>query len=93
MWVRESAPQNQAEAERPLRPEEAAAVLVVSITPDYRREIAADFRQWRPLRELSVRLDRKRTREAALYAASDYVRGPRDPATGLPAVSARPTPP
>ena len=92
MWVREAQAQNQAEAEAPLRPSEADAALVASLTPDYRGEIAADFQGWRPLGEIRVQLDRKRTREAALFAASGYVRAPRDPATGLP-LSARPTAP
>jgi hypothetical protein len=84
MWVREATPQNQAETEQPLRPGDAARLLAVSLVPEYRGEMAADFSVWRPLRQVSVRLDAKRTRETALFAAAGYLRGPRDPATGLP---------
>ena len=102
MWVREATPQNQAETERPLRPEQAQRLLVVSLIEVYRGEIAGDFRLWRPLRRIEVRLDAERSRAVSLFAASGYVRGPRDPRTGLPlrgaavrgaAVSARPKPP
>ena len=84
MWVREARPQNQAETEAPLTPAEGARVLHVSLTPDYAPEAARDFQTWRPSAVLSTRLDRKRTREAAVYQASGYRRAPRDPLTGRP---------
>jgi 4-amino-4-deoxy-L-arabinose transferase-like glycosyltransferase len=84
MWVREASPQNQAETERPLRPDQAGRVLVASLNAGYRPEMAGDFTAWRPLRMLTVRLDPERTRETALFEASGYRRAPRDPRTGLP---------
>jgi hypothetical protein len=89
MWVREAVPQNQAETERPLLPGQAGRVLVASLVPEYRREIAGDFSMWRPLRVLSIRLDPERTRETALFEASGYRRAPRDPRTGLPVTGPR----
>ena len=58
----------------------------------YRGEMARDFRRWRPLAVISVRLDAKRTREALLFEASGYARTARDARTGLP-VSASSTRP
>jgi len=97
MWVREATPQNQAETERPLQPGQSERLLVVSLVEVYRGEIAGDFRLWRPLKRIDVRLDAKRSREVSLFAASGYTRAPRDPRTGLPLisvpVSGRPKPP
>jgi 4-amino-4-deoxy-L-arabinose transferase-like glycosyltransferase len=91
MWVRESEPQNQAETEAPLLPSQSMRVLHASLNPDYQAEAARDFRTWRPLKIVSVPLDRKRTRETALFEAGGWARAPRDPLTGRP--YARPTAP
>jgi 4-amino-4-deoxy-L-arabinose transferase-like glycosyltransferase len=91
MWVREAEPQNQAETEAPLLPAQAERVLHASINPDYQPEAARDFRAWRALEVVSVRLDRKRTRETALFEARGWARAPRDPLTRRP--YARPTAP
>jgi 4-amino-4-deoxy-L-arabinose transferase-like glycosyltransferase len=91
MWVREAAPRNQAEAEAPLTPALARRVLHASLTPDYAGEAAGDFQAWRPLATVSVKLDRKRTRETTLWEARGWRRAPRDPASGRP--YARPTAP
>lgn len=84
MWVRAARPGNQAEAASPLTPALAARVLHVNLEPAYRAEAARDYRSWRPLGEVAVRLDDTRARRAALYAASGYARAPRDRLTGLP---------
>jgi hypothetical protein len=84
VWVRRSRPQNQAETEAPLTPEQAGRVLHVSLEPDFTQEAARDFRSWRPLGVWSVRLDRKRTRDVQVFIASGYRRAPRDPITGIP---------
>jgi 4-amino-4-deoxy-L-arabinose transferase-like glycosyltransferase len=91
MWVREAAPQNQAEAEAPLTPELSARVLHASLTPEYAPETGRDFLAWRPLGAVSARLDHKRTRETTLWEGRGWRRAPRDPATGRP--YARPTAP
>jgi 4-amino-4-deoxy-L-arabinose transferase-like glycosyltransferase len=84
MWVRETSPQNQAETEAPLRPDQSGRVLHASLTPAYALEAAQDFRAWRSLGVVSARLDRKRVRRAALFEARGWGRAPRDPATGRP---------
>lgn len=92
MWVREAVPQNQAEAEAPLTPELAARVLHASLVPSYQAEAARDFRNWRRVGQVVVRLDPERTRPADLFEASGYVRAPRDPATGRPLRAPPPVP-
>lgn len=84
MWVREASPQNQAETEAPLRPQEAGRVLHASLTPAYAREAGRDFRAWRPLGVVRARLDLERMREMALFEAGGWARAPRDPLTGRP---------
>lgn len=89
VWVREASPQNQAEAEAPMTPALAGRVLHASLTPEYAAETARDFREWRPLATVSVRLDRKRARETRLYEAKGWRRAPRDPLTGRPYVRSK----
>lgn len=89
MWVREAAPQSQAETEAPLTPALAGRVLHASLTPQYALEAARDFHSWRPIEVVSVQLDRKRSRETALFEAGGWGRAPRDPATGRPYASPR----
>lgn len=84
MWVRESQPRNQAETEAPLLPTQSARVLHASLNPDYQAEAARDFRTWRPVGVISVPLDRKRTRDTALFEGGGWARAPRDPLTGRP---------
>jgi hypothetical protein len=86
MWVREAQPQNQAETHAPLQPVEAGRVLHASLNPPYALETARDFRSWRALGAVAVRLDPKRTRETSLYEGRGWARAPRDPATGRPFV-------
>jgi 4-amino-4-deoxy-L-arabinose transferase-like glycosyltransferase len=83
-WVRRAQPQNQAESEAPLTPEQSARVLHLSLEPDFVAEASRDFRSWRSLGVLSVRLDRERTRDVQVFLASGYRRAPRDPVTGIP---------
>ena len=84
IWVRKAGPENQAETTAPLTAAAGGRVLVVSIVPDYRPLMARDFQGWRFLGAEEPRLDRKRTREVAFFAASGYRPAPRDPVTGLP---------
>jgi 4-amino-4-deoxy-L-arabinose transferase-like glycosyltransferase len=92
MWVREAAPQNQAEAEAPLTPELAGRVLHASLTPSYQAEAARDFQSWRRVGEVVVRLDPRRSRTATLFEASGYRRAARDPETRLPLSAPPPGP-
>jgi len=85
MWVREARPHNQAETMAPLTAADGARVLVVSATPNYRREMVADFTKVEgPASSLSVALDRRHSRDLVLFTADGFARRPRDPRTGRP---------
>ena len=85
MWVREAKVHNQAETAAPLNDDFGRRVLVANAVPNYRREIAADFRTVAPTATVAkVRLDKKHTRDLVLFLAEDFRRQPRDPKTGRP---------
>ncbi len=85
MWVREAKPHNQAETMSPLAASAGARVLAVNAMAPYRSEIMADFKRIEPgVRIVSVGLDKKHTRDIALFVADDFRRRPRDPISGRP---------
>jgi 4-amino-4-deoxy-L-arabinose transferase-like glycosyltransferase len=85
MWVREATPHNQAETMAPLTASAGARVMVANANARYRPEIIADFTRIEPgLRIVSIALDKKHTRDVALFLADDLQRRPRNPISGLP---------
>ena len=82
MWVHEDRPQNQAEAQAPLRPGEGARVAFVSGV--WREASRADFRAVTGAHEVGVPLDGRRTRPLLFYVGEGFAPRPRDPVTGLP---------
>ncbi len=85
MWVREAKPHNQAETMAPLTASVGQRVLAVNAVERYRPEIVADFTRTEPdLRIVAIGLDKKHTRDIALFVADDFRRRPRDPITGRP---------
>lgn len=84
MWVREAHAQNQAEAVAPLTAADGARVLAVSLERVYLDEMKGDFRAVSGDEIVSVWLDRKRKRKAALFVAEGFAPAPRDPVTGKP---------
>jgi len=84
MWVRAATPQNQAETTAPLTAETGARVLVVDTSGDTLDQIAPDFARVGAVQAVSVRLDRKRSRDLALFVAEGFAKAPRDPVTGFP---------
>jgi len=89
MWVRETHPQNQAESTDPLTLANGRRVLAVSLDEVYLDEMKRDFQAVSAEEIISVRLDRKRKRKAALFIGETFAPGPRDPVSGEPI----PTPP
>ncbi|MBC6983749.1 glycosyltransferase family 39 protein [Caulobacter sp. 17J80-11] len=83
-WVRTAAPRSHAETFAPLTPADGPRVLAVSLSESIRPEFAADFARFGGWEPVAVKLDRKRTRDFAMGVGEDYVRRPRDPASGLP---------
>ncbi len=77
MWVSSGHAQNQAEAEAPLTEAEGANVLAVSIQPDYRDRMAADFRLAQTVSIARVRLDPKRVRRYDLMVGQGFEPKPR----------------
>lgn len=84
IWVREAAPQNQAEMTDPLTPDLDGRVLVASIETRFRHELAADFARFPAWTAAPVRLDARRRRDLALAVAEGFAPRPRDPVSGLP---------
>jgi 4-amino-4-deoxy-L-arabinose transferase-like glycosyltransferase len=84
VWVRENRPHNQAEMSAPLVVGLSARALAVSLTPEWKGEFVRDFRMVEDRPPLSVPLDRKRSRDAALFLGTGFWPRPRDPLTGLP---------
>lgn len=85
MWVRESHPQNQAESTAPLTTANGARVLAVALDEVYLNEMKRDFRVIGSTEVIGARLDRKRTRKAALFIGEELSPAPRDPVSGQPA--------
>ena len=84
IWVREAHPQNQAEATQPLTAELGKRVLAVSLEPAFAPEMAADFKSVSSYQIVSVWLDSKRRRRAAMFIGETFAPLPRDPVSGLP---------
>jgi 4-amino-4-deoxy-L-arabinose transferase-like glycosyltransferase len=84
MWVREAAPQNQAESTHPLTPALGRRVLAVSLVEDFRGELKADFDRVIAARDAVVPLDPERTRAVQTFIGEGFAPRPRDPVTGLP---------
>jgi hypothetical protein len=84
MWVRETHPQNQAEVTAPLTPAEGRHVLAVSLERVYLDEMVADFGKVSRREIVSVWLDRKRKRSAAIFLGEGFAPRPRDPVSGKP---------
>lgn len=84
MWVRETHPQNQAESMAPLNAANGARVLAVALDEVYLDEMKRDFRVIGSTEIIGARLDRKRTRKAALFIGEEFSPAPRDPVTGEP---------
>lgn len=84
MWVREAAPQNQAETIAPLTRASGRRILAVSGVPDFRDELRRDFVRVSGPQEVSVALGPKKRREFQLFVAEGFAPRPRDPLTGLP---------
>jgi 4-amino-4-deoxy-L-arabinose transferase-like glycosyltransferase len=84
IWVREIAPQNQAETTDPLTAAQGGRVLAVSGVADYREEIKADFARTAGAQDGTVVLGPDRTRAFQLFVGERFAPRPRDPATGRP---------
>jgi 4-amino-4-deoxy-L-arabinose transferase-like glycosyltransferase len=85
MWVRETKPHSQAEADAPLTGGAGARVLIVNVNAHFSREVQADFtRLESPPTILSIPLDPKHDRPLAVFVGDDFHPRPRDPATGRP---------
>lgn len=78
IWVREAAPQNQAESTAPLTPALGSRVLVVSGVPDFRAELKRDFLVANGPQLVSVPLGPKRRRDFELFVGEGFTPRPRD---------------
>jgi 4-amino-4-deoxy-L-arabinose transferase-like glycosyltransferase len=87
VWVRGAAPGNQAEATAPLTQDRGARVVVALLKPDLAEAAAEDFTTVVSLDPISVRLDRQRTRDLAVFLGEGF-----DPVRDVPA-SGPPTAP
>ena len=77
IWVREANPNNQAETTSPLTPAEGGRVLFAQAIESYHQETLADFASVEREEQLRIPLDRKRTRDIALFVASGFQPIPR----------------
>jgi 4-amino-4-deoxy-L-arabinose transferase-like glycosyltransferase len=84
MWLRETHPQNQAEVTAPLTPPLGARVLAVNLERVYLDEMVADFGKVSRREIVSVWLDRKRKRSAAIFLGEGFTPRPRDAVSGKP---------
>lgn len=84
MWVRQIAPNNQAETESPLTRERGGRVLLASYEGWFADEMKADFGATSDEEVLRVWLDPKRHRRIELFIGQRFAPLPRDPETGLP---------